>query len=347
MLEIVGVQYYNNSIPKTERKTDMKRWIKMTLLLLLALTLLCGCGKDEDDKEVDSKWKDKKAYSLVAKREYNAKGENVSLTEYTYDASGNLLREQTDLGFFDEYSYMYDTIFRTEAPIDGTIDTWIEYGYDENNYLNACQYSSDDEKRLYWNSYDKKGHITARGNEGASEPFLEYEYDHKGRLVRQTWSRIRLNYSYNKEDQLDKVGVERNYQDGENKWEKYSDCFLEYDHDGNLIELKVFYGEEREEDSRYEFEYDNGSLEKKLHYEYDEFGEHITITMYKYDENGNIAEAKVIAEDETRIFRYEYEELELSREDKVDYFQRNTMRWYIELIDREIYLGGIALISCY
>jgi YD repeat-containing protein len=329
-LEIVGLRYYNKFSPKKERKIGMKKWLCLTLVLVLALALLCGCGnRGESSGE--------KVYCLVSEREYNTDGVNIRHTEYTYDEYGNVLSEMIDFGFYVEFDPAWGTYVRNDAEVDGTVDCAYEYKYDENHQL--IELIDQGETYRYWNKYDEKGRITEKGITGEQNLFVDYEYDQADGMTLLKWGVDRISVSYDKEGRTDSMVFEQDVGFGREPYRMLDYRYLfEYDRDGNLIALKQLCGENGTEGSRYEFEYDDGRLTKKLHYD-DAYDERIiSTTVYSYDENGNISEAKVITEEQTTTYRYEYKELTLSSEAKAEYFRRNTLRWYMNLVGEDEYV---------
>lgn len=321
----------------------MKYLVKTTLLLLLALTLLCGCGENTEESDGGEK-----VYCVVSEREYDADGVNVRLTEYTYDEFGNIQFEVTDRGISKEYDPILDAIVMNYGPVDGTVDYLHKHEYDEsNNLVRYCMsidaginpsYENDNFywdrcNESYWNRCDEAGRVIARGYEGNTEPFVQFQYDKDSRLIQKIssdeYGYHRETYSYDKNGALQSIEY-HNSELMKQEWIFVRSVQYTYDRGGNIVEVKRI-GSDGKEAYCYKLKYDNGRLVRKTCYDH---GERYESTKYTYDENGNISEARVFCADDgtiKRTIKYEYKELELSSEAEIMYAKRNTWVWYMQL----------------
>lgn len=184
---------------------------------------------------------------------------------------------EEDLGMLSKHSYYWD----------GTLDTCEEYMYDEKGDL-VTYYTGHGDSIEY--TYDEGGNLLtkAKYGDGGIESSVEYEYDSKENLSKETYytgSENQVNYwytySYDGEGNL----LEVTYYDTSST---YTKCKYEYDEVGNLIKEVTYHSDNSTSIGEYEYDTD-GKILKAIRYENGEYDESVE---YEYDESGNITEVR-------------------------------------------------------
>lgn len=172
-------------------------------------------GPQAADKRVDLTYHPSSLLASVSRFSDLAGTQQVAETVYTYDAADRLTRIAHTRGpaTLASFDYSYDAADRITqvVDLDGTVDLTYDalgqltdavfsddradefYRYDDNgnrssSHLHADAYQSEVDNRLTTDgtfdySWDEAGNLISRQNAATGE-FREFEYDHRGRLVR-------------------------------------------------------------------------------------------------------------------------------------------------------------------
>lgn len=205
-----------------------------------------------------------------------------------------------------ETQYNEDGLIIEETKINSSVVYKYKYEYDENKRIVNLEIQTDDETNSFNFNYNEQDEQFIGTYYIDSFTYLELIYNKENRLVSKKYYKNGEEIGYKTYEYYEngKVKLEESKADTIGFDNSNFVNRVEYDEDGNIILLNIFYGIDTLSD-KFEYEYKNGKLFSSKEYHYNNENETTKITLLEESDNNLFKYAEY--DDDNKILGYVYD----------------------------------------